>query len=84
MISREIGDKVKRSGVWWWLVVGLSGGMGIDDAGSGHQASLFQRLPFLIAQQSGLLDIRMNEGRPCLQMWRGVLVSFSLISISQI
>ena len=31
-----------------------------------------------------LLEIRMNEGRPCLQMWRGVRVSFSLISISQI
>ena len=31
-----------------------------------------------------LLEIRMNEGRPCLQMWRGVQVSFSLISISQI
>ena len=38
----------------WGVVVvggGLSGGMGIDDAGSGHQVSLFQRLPFLIAQQ---------------------------------
>ena len=31
-----------------------------------------------------LLEIRMNEGRPCLQMWRGVRVSFSLISIHQI
>ena len=34
--------------MWWWLVVGLSGGMGMDDAGSGHQANLFQRLPFLL------------------------------------
>ena len=75
---------MKRSGVWWWLVVRLSGGMGIDDADSGYHASLFQRLPFLIAQQLGLLEIRMNEGRPCLQMWRGVRVSFSLISIRQI
>ena len=25
-----------------------------------------------------------DEGRPCLQMWRGVRVSFSLISIRQI
>jgi hypothetical protein len=31
-----------------------------------------------------LWEIRMNEGRPCLQMWREVRVSFSLISICQI
>ena len=51
--SRKRRDKVSRSGAWWWLVVGLSGGMGMDDAGSGHHARLFQRLPFLIAQQWG-------------------------------
>ena len=42
--------KVRRSGAWWWLVVGLSGGMGMGDTGNEHHASLFQRLPFLIAQ----------------------------------
>ena len=31
-----------------------------------------------------LLEIRMNEERPCLQKWREVRVSFSLISIRQI
>ena len=25
-------DKVRRSGAWWWLVVGLGGGMGMDGA----------------------------------------------------
>ena len=39
---------------------------------------------FLNCSTMRLLEIRMNEGRPCLQMWRGVRVSFSLISIRQI
>ena len=39
---------------------------------------------FLNCSTMRLLEIRMNEGRPCLQMWREVRVSFSLISIRQI
>ena len=29
-------------------MVGLNGGMGMDDAGSGHHARLLQRLPFIM------------------------------------
>ena len=52
-----------------------------------RQRPLGQFVPeasFLNFSTMRLLEIRMNEGRPCLQMWRGVRVSFSLISIRQI
>ena len=44
-------DKVRRSGAWWWLVVGLGGGLRMDGIGSGHHARLFDIIPFLIDQQ---------------------------------
>ena len=49
-ILRKRRDKVRRSRAWWWLVVGLSGGMGMDNADSGHDDGLFLRFSFLIAQ----------------------------------
>ena len=36
-------------------MVGLGGGMGMDGAGSGHHARLFQRPPFVVELDSALL-----------------------------
>ena len=42
-------------------MVRLSRGKGMDDAGSGHQASLFQRLPFLISTLTSKMPVRCTE-----------------------
>ena len=62
-------------------MVGLSGGMGMDDAGSGHHARLFLRLFFFNCSTMRLWEIRMNEKMSYLQIWREVRVSFCKIVI---
>ena len=52
-------------------MVGLSGGMGMDDAGSGHQASLFQRLPFELLNNEVIGDKDERGKALCASVERG-------------
>ena len=63
-------------------MVGLSGGKGMDDTGrQGPPGQFVPEASFFNCSTMRLWEIRMNEGRPYLQIWREVRVSFCKIAI---
>ena len=71
----KMRDKVRRSGAWWWLVVEMGGGMGMDGAGRR------QRPPCMLDCSRDLFlfncwAMRLRE----IMMWREVWVSFVKLS----